>query len=201
MIFVVDFDGTIIFEDTVDLLLEKYADAKWRVLEGQWVRGEISTQECLKEQIKLLKMDQTDLDQLIEGLTIDPYFKDFLAASRGDVIIASDGIEYVIQKVLEKHQIRGIPIYANRLHLGPRGASLSFGVGKTHLAHQYGRPLILIGDGQSDLPLAEKADYVIAKATLKRLCIEKKISHFPFETFKDVLEICQKEDFQILYPA
>jgi len=47
MLFLVDFDGTVAPTDTVDALLERFADPEWRRLEERWVRGEISSRQCM----------------------------------------------------------------------------------------------------------------------------------------------------------
>ena len=39
MLFVVDFDGTISKRDTIDQLLEKFADPSWEALEKDWLDG------------------------------------------------------------------------------------------------------------------------------------------------------------------
>ena len=40
MLFIIDFDGTVAPTDTVDALLEQFADPEWRNIEEQWVSGQ-----------------------------------------------------------------------------------------------------------------------------------------------------------------
>jgi hypothetical protein len=48
--------------------------------------------------------------------------------------------------------------------------------------------IIFIGDGVSDLPAARETDVLFARRGLRleEYCIENKISHIAFDTFKDI---------------
>src|ERR1700694_2372479 len=92
----IDFDGTIALEDTTDLLLERFADPLWRQVESDWVAGRIGSRECLSRQIDLVHASEADLDQLADGVAVDPGFADFVAAGRAlglRMVIGSDGFE------------------------------------------------------------------------------------------------------------
>ncbi len=45
-----DFDGTISLNDTYEYVLTRYAPGDWRVFDDEYLRGEISLQECLRKQ-------------------------------------------------------------------------------------------------------------------------------------------------------
>jgi 2-hydroxy-3-keto-5-methylthiopentenyl-1-phosphate phosphatase len=57
------------------------------------------------------------------------------------------------------------------------------------LAVTAGGPVVLIGDGRSDMCLAGRADYVFAKGSLARYCDAEAIPYTEFQTFVDLLEV------------
>jgi 2-hydroxy-3-keto-5-methylthiopentenyl-1-phosphate phosphatase len=205
MLFIIDFDGTVAPTDTVDALLERFADPEWRRIEEQWVRGEINSQQCMAAQIGLVRGDREALEEFLHSVEIDPTFADFVHYARevGDLAVVSDGLDDPIRHALRR---LGVPIriYANRLGFRRGGLHISFpyrdsacavasGVCKCAVARSVnaGRGLstVLIGDGRSDLCLARSADFVFARGTLRQYCEAENIIHAPFETFADVLNI------------
>ncbi len=205
MLFIIDFDGTVAPTDTVDALLERFADPDWRRIEEQWVRGEINSQECMAGQIALVGGDRSALDVFLHSVAIDPSFIDFVHYVRpfADLAVVSDGLDYPIRHALRKLDVP-FAIYANRLGFRQGGLNISFpyadaackvgsGVCKCAVARSVnaGRGLttILIGDGRSDLCLARSADFVFAKGSLRDYCEAENIIHTPFETFGDVLPV------------
>src|SRR5438876_11479041 len=45
-----DFDGTVTLNDTFENVLEKLAQGDWRAVDDQYVKGEITLEECLRRQ-------------------------------------------------------------------------------------------------------------------------------------------------------
>lgn len=201
MTFIVDFDGTISFKDSVDALLEKHAHESWKDVEAQWINGEISSKECMQQQIELVSADKQKVHLLSEEIEIDPSFKKFIEDIRPkmDIIVVSDGLDYVIHRTFQKENILSLEVYANNLIFmeGDRlsihfpyydkGCPNGCGVCKCAIAKQRINPLYLIGDGKSDMCLAGKVDYVFAKGSLITYCKDNHISFSPVETFDDVL--------------
>jgi 2,3-diketo-5-methylthio-1-phosphopentane phosphatase len=205
LLFIIDFDGTVAPVDTVDALLERFAGPGWRQIEEEWVRGAISSRQCMTSQIALVRGERADLEEFLDSVRIDPSFAPFVHYARqfADLVVVSDGLDDPIRRALRN---LGVPIriFANRMAFRPGGLSISFpyayaactvgsGVCKCAVARTLdaGRGLttVLIGDGRSDFCLARSADYVLARGTLRRLCEAENIIHTPFETFGDVLTI------------
>ena len=201
MLFLVDFDGTVAPTDTVDALLERFADPEWRRLEERWVRGEISSRQCMAAQIALVRGGRAELEEFLHSVRIDPSFADFVRYVEpfAEVIVVSDGLDMPARHALRDLEV---PIFANRLRCRDNGLELSFpyanaacevgsGVCKCEVARttNAGRGLatVLIGDGRSDFCLARSVDFVFAKGTLRRYCEAESIIHSPFETFAEVL--------------
>lgn len=211
MLFIVDFDGTVAPTDTVDALLERFADPKWQQIEEWWITGQLNSQECMKAQLSLVSADRAILEDYLQSVAIDPFFADFVqyASEFSEVAVVSDGLDYPIRHALQKLNIPPIPVYANRLEFQTRGLDISFphtdkacthqsGVCKCAVARALdaGRELstVLIGDGRSDRCIARSADYVFAKGGLRRFCEAEGITHTPFDSFNDILTVIRKWD-------
>jgi 2-hydroxy-3-keto-5-methylthiopentenyl-1-phosphate phosphatase len=115
------------------------------------------------------------------------------------MLVVSDGIDYAVKNVLAGNGHGNIPVIANRLRFkGEFGYRLDFpysadgcksGVCKCDVAKALGGKILLIGDGLSDICLAEKASFVLAKRgkSLHRHCEENTILHAVYDDFFDVL--------------
>ncbi len=208
MLFIIDFDGTVAPTDTVDALLERFADPEWRRIEEQWVSGEINSQQCMAAQIALVSGESTELLEFLQSVTIDPSFVDFVRYvwPFADLAVVSDGLDYPIRYALRQVPFP-IPIYANGLAFrrggldiwfphGDSGCAVGSGLCKCAVARSVnaGRGLstVLIGDGRSDLCLARSADHVFAKGALRSYCEAESIIHTSFETFDDVLTVIRR---------
>lgn len=211
MLFIVDFDGTIAPSDTVDALLERFADPEWRRIEEQWITGQLNSQECMKAQLDLVSADRAILEGFLQSIVIDPFFSDFVqyASAFADIAVVSDGLDYPIRYALQKHGIPPLPLYANRLEFRNHGLDISFPHSDSGCAHRSGvckcaaaRALddgrglttVLIGDGRSDRCIARSADYVFAKGSLRRYCEDEGISCTSFDSFDDVMAVIRKWD-------
>lgn len=203
---VCDFDGTISLADTTDALLERFADPAWHAIEDRWVAGEIGSAECMQQQVALLDVCQEELDNWLDTVKIDPYFKAFVQLCEAHAIpleIASDGIDYAIHRILRAHGLGHIPVVANRLTVtGPRSYALSApgprcitgaGVCKCVIIDQVRargtQHVLYVGDGRSDFCVSEKVDLVAAKASLLTHCEQLDLPHKAFDHFADVASI------------
>ncbi len=209
MLFVIDFDGTVAPTDTVDALLEQFADPEWRQVEADWVAGKINSRQCMAAQLALVKGDRPALEAFLHSVAIDPSFPAFVryVFPFADLAIVSDGLDYPIRHALQKLGIPPIPVYANKLEFRTGGLDISFphsdatcavksGVCKCAVARVAGAgrglTTVLIGDGRSDLCVARSAGYVFAKGSLRRFCENEGIIHTPFESFHDVLAVIRE---------
>ncbi len=206
---VCDFDGTISTIDVTDFLLEAYADPVWLAIEVEWKSGEIGSWECLSRQLAVLRANRSDIDALVDTVHIDPYFKEFAefcASSAVPLVIVSDGLDEVIVRILRRHGLGHLPVYANSLltvgvdqHrlLSPfRNADCCTKAGTckcevvADLVAQRPDRILFVGDGQSDFCAAARmADTVAAKS---KLLAQLKATHRSceeFVTFADVRQL------------
>lgn len=198
----VDFDGTITKIDTVDLMVRKFAKDGWQYYEDLWEKGEMATEECAVEIIKLMEMSEKELLDLLYEVEIDEYFLDFLKVCKEkgyEVVIVSDGYDFNIKAVMDKHNFN-VEFYSNKLWFEKREIKVDFpykskecdkcGMCKLEVLKEYkkkGYYTIYIGDGYSDLCVAKYADEVFAKGVLEKYCKENGIPCISFKNFDDIM--------------
>ncbi len=194
-----DFDGTVTVQDTVDAILERFAAPAWHGVEEEWKNGEIGSRECLARQTALINAAPKEIDALVDAIAIDPGFDELMeACERLDVAvtIVSDGYRRSIERVLARsgHNVSarsGVLEYRGRrrwklVSPSARGSCTSnANTCKCKVAAESKLPTILIGDGRSDFCVAEKVDLVLAKGSLARHCAESGIKHQPITDLAD----------------
>jgi len=209
MLFIVDFDGTLSVNDTVDAMLERFADDSWESIEKDWVDGKISAVECMTQQIRMVKADHVTLENFFRSIQLDASFLPFYhhVSQFAELAIVSDGLDHAVKVAMRNASLPEMPVYANHLHFVPQGIDISFpnrtanceggnGTCKCAIARnlslEAGGPIVLIGDGKSDACLAKRADVVFAKGSLVKHCENNDIAYHAFQTFADVLAKVKK---------
>lgn len=205
-----DFDGTISLRDVTDTLLNRFGQPGWQQLEDDWESGKIGSRECMKGQVALLDMSESELQQHLDGIEIDEHFVTFVAEAKLHGIkvqVVSDGIDYAIRHVLARHGLGELEVIANHLvQTGERSwrlespwasnrCSRASGNCKCErLAEQqasHGR-VLYIGDSTSDFCVSGKADFVLAKYKLISYCETHGIAHAPFEHFGQATQLLEQ---------
>jgi len=206
MLFIIDFDGTLSKKDTIDAMLERFADPSWEDVEKTWLAGEISAVECMTQQVRMVQADNVTLENFFRNIELDetflPFYKHIKKMAK--VSIVSDGLDHAVKVAMRSAALPDIPVFANHLKFTPKGIDITFpnrvescaggnGTCKCTIARNWslesGGPVVLVGDGKSDACLAGRADIVFAKGSLIKHCVKNNIPHHPFETFADVLAI------------
>lgn len=198
-----DFDGTISQVDTTDFVLTALADPAWREVEAKWETGEITAAECMRTQIAMIQGSDADLDAVLDRVTLDPAFVDFVvwAEAEGlDVTILSDGVDYFIRRLLTRMGLGRLPVIANTLagEAGQRqleqpwiraGCAGGSGVCKCDAARAVPfreETIVFVGDGRSDFCVSRRVDILFAKDRLADYSTARGRAYFPFESFADV---------------
>jgi 2,3-diketo-5-methylthio-1-phosphopentane phosphatase len=207
LIILCDFDGTISVRDVTDVLLERFGQSGCAELEAAWEAGKIGSRQCMSEQIALLAASRAELDDCLSEVAIDPHFKRFCETVEEAGVtlhIVSDGLDYAIRAVLQRHGLGAVPVFANRLvQTGERNWRLDFPYAAPdcekksghckcrHVAHcrQHVRRILYIGDGASDYCVSGHVDLVLAKEKLIRYCEQEEIPHHPVTGFADMLRL------------
>lgn len=195
-----DFDGTIAVPDVTDLVLQAFAAPDWEKIEADWLAGAIDAAECMRRQIGLLDADMAALHALLDQIEIDPDFPDFARWCEAEGVklsIVSDGVDHFIHRILARHSLSGIPVFANALRSHGRRHGLAHpwfnqdctaqqGVCKCAVTRQTPAPIIFVGDGRSDQCVSQIADIVFAKGKLAEFCNRRNREFIAFSSFADV---------------
>lgn len=205
-----DFDGTISVKDATDFVLSRLADPEWEAIEALWENGEIDSGECMRRQVALIRGDRNTLDAVLDEIEIDPGFVDFVqfcTATSLPITIVSDGVDYFIKRVLQRHGVDQFPVIANALIAGGQGADTFYkllspysdenckaasGVCKCRTINVLG-PRIYVGDGRSDFCVSDKPELVFAKGKLADFCGRENIAFIDYEGFEDLTQSLKAE--------
>ena len=196
-----DFDGTITQKDAVNTFFEQFADPKWLEYEQLWVEGKISSMENAIKQVALIRpMAQDIFDDYVNNIEIDETFLDFvkfLQKQEIKLVIVSDGFDLFITKVLERYNLTGIKVFANHFTYENGKFSIDFpfhndkcdiGAGMCKCQKVEEKEFCYIGDGTSDLCIAQKANLLFATKNLKKYCCKNNIKYYPFNSFRDIIK-------------
>lgn len=205
----VDFDGTITENDVGALLFNSLSGEESKRVVSQWMKGEISSKECLERECELIEITRKELKNFALSQKIDEHFLDFVdlcKRERMDLAILSDGLDYYIKLILKKYHLEDIPFYSNTVGFEGRKLIPEFpyydkGCGncgnckKYHLKNlrRAKQKVVYIGDGLSDKCAIAEADFVFAKNDLKTFCQEEKIDYFEFKDFRDVISVFKRK--------
>jgi 2-hydroxy-3-keto-5-methylthiopentenyl-1-phosphate phosphatase len=201
----VDFDGTITQNYVGDLLFDTFSKKESQKVVSLWLKGAISSKECLERECALIKISRSELKNFCLSQEIDGKFSDFADLCKREklkLVILSDGLDFYIKLILEKFGLERLPFYSNILRfendkLKPEFPYFDRGCGncgnckKYHLKNlrEKNQRVVYIGDGLSDKCAVREADFVFAKNDLRRFCVKENIKHYPFRDFGDVIQI------------
>ncbi len=202
-IFFVDFDGTVATVDVCEKMVTAFAGDGWQEINELWERKELSTVECARQTLKLFRTnDPADFYNLLNDVTIDPGFGEFLTYCRErgyPVVILSDGYSFYIEHLLQREGIE-LPYYANTMVFHPEldieapyiseNCDLC-GVCKLELMQKLApaaKKTVYIGDGYSDFCPACSADVVFGKTRLYEHCLREGKTVYHFTDFNDIVQ-------------
>jgi 2,3-diketo-5-methylthio-1-phosphopentane phosphatase len=199
-----DFDGTVSTLDLGNEVITKFTTASLNDIERDYVKGKIGSRiayEKIAERVKGSR--ESMLEHILAIERLDPHFPEFCSLSRDkgiDIKIVSDGLDFYIDAILDKHKLTGIEYYSNSAVFGEDDSfSIKFpsmnefcarcGTCKSKILNSYRLiydDIIYIGDGYSDFCPSRYADVVFAKTILYQRCEREGT---PCMLFKDFSEI------------
>jgi len=201
-----DFDGTITEINTAVIVFNKFIKGNWKIFNEQLDRGEITLEQCMRQQFSMIKapksviLNEPELD-----IPFRPGFNELAHYCKDDRVpfeIVSAGLDFVINHLLERRGLKGLArVCAARTRFTGDGfemdpielhnsSSVDF---KRDLVDYYkGRKyfVVFIGDGMSDKEAARGADYVftIQGSRLSEFCREEGIDHQEIRGFHEVTQ-------------
>ncbi len=208
---VCDFDGTVCNVDMGNKILDRFADEGWREIDRAYSIDEIGSRVAYTRVASLVRGERGQMEEYVHRhALLDPYFAEFymFCAGRGyDLKIASDGLDFYISAILQKHGLDDIEFFSNAVtFFSGEGLSIDFpylnhlcgkcGTCKTNIvkgfSSQYQR-IIYIGDSYSDVCPAKNADLVFAKYILYDKCRKNGTPCIQYENFHDIMDYLSKK--------
>lgn len=206
---VCDFDGTVTLTDTYEYVLKKYAQGDWKIFDAEYERGEITLQECVKRQGKLVKTPEMVLVAELERVTgfrpnFDKLVK-YCRATKTPLVVASAGLDFAIKYLLRmKGWDRLVKLYAAKAESTPQGIKFTFPrlrdktslSVKDDLVKHYKkseRKVAYAGDGIWDIHALRLADYrfVIKGSRLAGLCRQQNLPAREINDFQEMVTAIQ----------
>ncbi len=197
-----DFDGTISTADTCVHLLERLAPPEWKVVEAQYLAGDIGSREGLRAEWSMLRGDGAERRAVAREVTLDAGVDALVGALRAadaEVMVVSDGYGFYLDDQIGHLADAGVEIVTSAvdwetLELRFPNADdacpcAQCGTCKRRpiaAAQARGLQTVLVGDGASDRRAAEVADIVFAKDGLARWCLAAGVDFVPFTCLDDV---------------
>ena len=207
-----DFDGTISKKDGLYTFISMYAKGDWQKIEQDWVDGNIDSKECLIEEFKLIPdLSEKLISDFVETLEIDEYFARFYnytIENNIDFYVVSDGIDYFIERILNKFGLYDLKIISNHGEFKDKVFEITFPNDNANCVNNAGtckctvlknlrseyNKIYYIGDGVSDYCVADKADVLFAKSRLAKYCRDKNIKYIEYENFNNILNYFKNEN-------
>ncbi len=209
-----DFDGTTAINDVGNLLFRTFADTRCYDIVQSWKDGRINSKQCLQQECSIARVNRSQLQDFADTQKLDPTFSEFVIFCQQlniEVEIASDGLDYYINRILDNHYLGNkVAAKANALIFeepdcirpefpyfakGCRqcGNCKGYHVNEAKKTHD---KVVYIGDGMSDRCGARAADVVFAKRGRELIdyCKEHDIAHREYDDFSEIMH-----EFKTLY--
>jgi len=201
-----DFDGTISETDASQLILTQYAQGDWKRYEEMLVRGEISFEDCIANQFRLIKVGESTIlseyDRFVSQRNGFGALVDFTVNRGIPLTIVSGGLVFVIKEFLGRNGWADlIGLYAGKLELKEGRMAVIFppllerdsSCFKDDLVlrlKRQGKMVIYIGDGTYDFKAARASDiaFAVRGSKLARLCRRERVPFTEFQDFAEVVE-------------
>jgi HAD superfamily phosphoserine phosphatase-like hydrolase len=206
-----DFDGTVTLNDTFQNVLEKFGQDDWGAVDDQYVRGEITLEECLRIQGGMVRASKPQvLDELDQVTEFRPGFDnlaEYCKTNHYPLVLVSAGLDFVIKHFLTRENlVDKVELFAAVATCTPRGIKFDFLKLKDNRSISFKDDVVryyktradtvaYIGDGRWDLPALRNADlrFAIKNSKLAELCKEQDIQATTVADFTEVATSLQKE--------
>jgi 2,3-diketo-5-methylthio-1-phosphopentane phosphatase len=203
---VVDFDGTVVLQDVGDRFFEAFVPParldEWAGLIRTYDTGVIGSRECLSRECAMIRATRGQVHRFADRFEVEPSFARLWSAARARgaaLIVASDGLDVYIRRILERAGLADVPVRANRAvfegdRIVPEFPWAGLGCGrcgncKGHHVEDLRRahsPVVMVGDAHSDVCGALAADRVFAREILAGLMAGRGLACEAFRDFDEV---------------
>jgi 2-hydroxy-3-keto-5-methylthiopentenyl-1-phosphate phosphatase len=210
-----DFDDTVVLDNTARQVFERFADPAWHDDEAAYHAGRLSVEEYNAAAMSRVEASAEELRTFVRQVArprpgllalVDwAHWHDWLT------VVVSNGFDFYVEAVLDdlgldrvaRHCGRARHDYRWRVtYFSPRGIELAEGFKLSYAAafQNAGDFVVYAGDGASDVAAAELAPVVFARDTLWSSLEHSHPHIFPFESFDEVVTILDRESESWLAP-
>ena len=204
---VCDFDDTTAMENVAEMLLEEFGSSEWKSFRKSHQKNEISLMKYKELAFGTVSADKDTLKEFVrKTATLRDGFKTLFEFCRSEnipIVIASLGLDFYIEALLEKEGLETIPYFAADTTFTEEGIEYGYrykwegcwqpGNCKCLVLDMYRKlgykPVIFAGDGNSDICPAKKSDLVFARRFLKTHLSQNALEFYNLSDFSQVVEI------------
>jgi len=205
-----DFDGTIVYIDTAEYTLEKFAEGDWKTLDEKLDAGEMPLEECMGQQFIMVKVSRKRIiDELDRVVRVRSGFQQLIDHCESVCIpltIASAGLDFYIIHFLKQRGLEDkIGLVVPRVRVTSDGvkfvfpklldpSSVSFKDDLVRLHIRAGEKVVYIGDGTTDFNAARIAHYPFAVkgSKLAGLLTSQSVPHEEFSDFRTIIKALRR---------
>ena len=203
-----DFDYTIVLDNTSRQVFEQFAAAGWPDLEAAYQRGEMTVEQYNAAAFATVEATAEEIVAFVRSVARPrPGLRELNAwAARNGwlVSVVSNGLDLCVDPVLDDLGLDRVARHCGRTSRGyrwrvayfsPRGVELQQGFKLAYASayRQGGDFVAYVGDGASDVAAARLAGAVFARDTLWRELRDEHHRIYPFESFDEVTAILERE--------
>ena len=206
-----DFDGTVTLNDTFENIAEKFAQGDWRAVDDQYVKGEITLEECLRRQGAMVRVSKSQILHELDHVTrFRPGFDnltDYCMRNRYPLVLVSAGLDFVIKHfLLRENWSDKVELFAAAAKCSPTGIKFDFPQLKDNRSINFKDDTVryyktkadtvaYVGDGRWDLHALRNADlrFAIKNSELAELCKEQEIQATTVADFTEVVTFLQRK--------
>ena len=201
-----DFDGTLTNQDTLWVLLDRFAPPEWYNIELKMLAGEMSERDGLKAELRMINQpDEILLSTLLKEIKPAEGIEELIALVRQEnwrMQVLSGGLRRFAGALWKDWGYGDIPLFANDHYRNGEGGIEVIEAAiprlQEHCNHckrwhieqaiKRGSEVVYIGDGLTDFCPAEVAHRSYAKGHLLEYLHEKGLEAIPFDDLRVVAE-------------
>ena len=203
-----DFDDTIVLDNTARQIFERFAAEEWRDAEAAYHAGRLSVEQFNAAAFDLIEAPVEEMRAYVrEVARVRPGFLELLDWAQWNdwqAMVVSNGFDFYVDEVLDGLGVDRVVRHAGRTrrdyrwrvtYYSPRGIEVQerFKLAYAASLQNAGDFVAYIGDGASDVEAAKLAPVVFARSTLLEALSGTRDRVFPFETFDDVRAVLEHE--------
>ncbi|MDH4157661.1 MAG: MtnX-like HAD-IB family phosphatase [candidate division Zixibacteria bacterium] len=200
-----DFDGTVARRDIGYNLYHHFSNGRNDEVIPDWKAGRLSTRDCLRLEASMVTASPEEVYSFLDQFELNRGFVEFTAlcrANRVPLTVLSEGLDFYIDYLLERHGVSGIPVHTNVGCLENGSITVKFPQQNRHCKRcgnckgeriedfraAAAGPVraIFVGDGYSDACATREADIIFAKKDLEEYCRTHHIEFYEYDDFFDV---------------